>query len=71
MQCKRKACQIIIQFMEYKFFGLRIINPQNLENILEILDQNRINIEVTPLYFKTNQLKTQQEYTRKFGYETN
>ena len=27
-------------------------------NILEILDQNRISIEVTFLYFSTNQLKT-------------
>ena len=28
------------------------------KNILEILDQNRISIEVTFLYFSTNQLKT-------------
>ena len=31
------------------------------KNILEILDQNRINIKVTFLYFSTNQLKTQNK----------
>ena len=31
------------------------------KNIQEILDQNRINIEVTFLYFSTNQLKTQNK----------
>ena len=37
-----------------------MINPQNIDkNILEILDQNRINIEVTLLYFSTNLVKTQ------------
>ena len=41
-------------------FSLRIINPKNIDkNILEIPDQNRINIEVTLLYFSINQLKTQ------------
>ena len=30
-------------------------------NILEISDENRINIEVTLLYFLTNQLKTQNK----------
>ena len=30
-------------------------------NILEISDQNRIHIEVTLLYFSTNQLKTQNK----------
>ena len=30
-------------------------------NILEISDQNRINIEVTLLYFSINQLKTQNK----------
>ena len=49
--------------IEYTFvFSLKIINPQNIdENILENLDQNRINIEVTLLYFSTNQLKTQNK----------
>ena len=31
------------------------------KNILEILDQNRINIKVTFLYFSTNQLETQNK----------
>ena len=31
------------------------------KNIPEILDQNRINIKVTFLYFSTNQLKTQNK----------
>ena len=31
------------------------------KNILEISDQNRINIEVTLLYFSTNQLKTKNK----------
>ena len=31
------------------------------KNILEISDQNCINIEVTLLYFSTNQLKTQNK----------
>ena len=30
-------------------------------NILEISDQNRINIELTLLYFSTNQLKTKNK----------
>ena len=30
-------------------------------NIVEISDQNRINIEVTLLYFSTSQLKTQKK----------
>ena len=35
------------------------MNPKNIhKNILEILDQNRINIEVTFLYFSINQQKT-------------
>ena len=42
----------IIEIIEYTFFSLKIINPQNIDkNILENLDQNRINIEVTLLYF--------------------
>ena len=46
--------------IEYTFFSPKIINPQNVDkNILENSDQNRINIEVTLLYFSTNQLKTQ------------
>ena len=45
-------------------FYLKIINPQNIhKNILEISDQNRVNIEVTLLYFSTNQLKTQKKRT--------
>ena len=36
----------------------KIINKNIRKNILEILDQNRISIEVTFLYFSTNQLKT-------------
>ena len=31
------------------------------KNIQEISNQNRINIEVTLLYFSTNQLKTQNK----------
>ena len=43
-------------------FSLEIIDPKNIDkNILEISDQNRINIEVTLLYFSTNQLKTQNK----------
>ena len=38
------------------------VNNKNIDkNILEILDQNRINIKVTFLYFSTNQLKTQNK----------
>ena len=40
------------------FSSLKISNKNMLKNILEILDQNRINIKVTFLYFSTNQLKT-------------
>ena len=44
------------------FFSLKISNPKNIDkSILEISDQNRINIEVTLLYFSTNQLKTQNK----------
>ena len=43
--------------IEYTFFSLKIINKNIHKNILEILDQNRISIEVTFLYFSTNQLK--------------
>ena len=50
----------------YTFFSLKIINPQNInKNILEISDQNHINIEVTLLYFSTNQLKTQNKNIRE------
>ena len=46
----------------YIFFSLKIINPKIVDkNILEIFDQNRINIEVTLLYFSTNQLKKQNK----------
>ena len=48
--------------LEYTFFSLKIINSKNIDkNILEISDQNCINIEVTLLYFSTNQLKTQNK----------
>ena len=48
--------------IEYIFFSLKIINPKNTDkNILEISGQNRINIEVTFLYFSTNQLETQNK----------
>ena len=48
--------------IEYSFFCLKIINPKNIhKNIQEIPDQNRISIEVTLLYFSTNQLKTQNK----------
>ena len=48
--------------IEYTFFSLKIINPQNIhKNILEISDQNHINIKVRSLYFSTNQLKTQNK----------
>ena len=37
---------------------IEYINQKNIDkNILENSDQNRINIEVTLLYFLTNQLK--------------
>ena len=50
------------EIIEYTFFSLEIINPQNIhKNILEISDENRINIKVTFLYFSTNQLKTQNK----------
>ena len=50
---------LFLKLIEYTFFNLKIINPKNIhKNILEILDQNRISIEVTFLYFSTNQLKT-------------
>ena len=46
--------------IEYTFFfSLKIINKNIHKNILEILDQNRISIKVTFLYFSTNQLKTE------------
>ena len=50
----------IYSFTEYTFISLKIINPPSNrdKNILEISDQNRINFEVTVLYFSTNQLKT-------------
>ena len=38
------------------------------KNILEISDQNRINIEVTLLYFSTNQLKTQNKNIIEYFY---
>ena len=42
--------------------NLKIINSKNIDkNTLEISDQNRIYIEVTLLYFSTNQLKTQNK----------
>ena len=44
--------------IDYTFFSFKIINQNIHKNILEILDQNRISIEVTFLYFSTNQLKT-------------
>ena len=51
-----------VTFIEYTFFSLKIINPKNIHKIfLEISDQNRINTEVTLLYFSTNQLKTQNK----------
>ena len=62
-----RNCDQITEFsfekiIEYTFFSLEIINPQNVhKNILEISDQNRINIKVTFLYFSTNQLKTQNK----------
>ena len=38
------------------------MNPQNIDkHIREISDQNHIIIEVTLLYFSTNQLKTQNK----------
>ena len=43
------------------FFSLKISNKNIHKNILEILDQNRISIEVTFLYFSTNQLETQNK----------
>ena len=47
-------------------FCLKIINPENIDkNILEISDQNRIKIEVTLLYFSTNQLNTQNRNIRE------
>ena len=53
---------IRIYCTEYSFFSLKIINPKNIDkSILEILDQNRINIEVILLYFSTNQLKIQNK----------
>ena len=51
---------IELNIMEYTFFSLKIINPKNIrKNIQEISYQNRINIEITFLYFSTNQQKTQ------------
>ena len=48
--------------IEYTFFSLEIINPKNIDkNILENSDRNRIDIEVTLLYFSTYQLKTQNK----------
>ena len=40
------------RYIEYTFFGLKIINPKNIhKNIPEISDQNRISIEVTFFIF--------------------
>ena len=51
-------------YREYRihiFLALKL-NSKNIDkNILKISDQNRINIEVTLLYFSTNQLKTQKK----------
>ena len=45
--------------IEYTFFNLKIINPQNIDkNILEISDQNRINIEVTLIFFNQSAKNT-------------
>ena len=44
--------------IEYTFFGLNIFNKNTHKNIQEILDQNCLSIEITFLYFSTNQLKT-------------
>ena len=50
---------LISRYRIHNFFSLKIINPKKIhKNILEILDQNRINIKITFLYFSTNQLKT-------------
>ena len=59
---RARDINIYVYLIEYIFFNFKIINPKNLhKNIPEILDQNRINIEVTFLYFSTNQLKTQNK----------
>ena len=59
------SLQISVGMNSYRihiFFSLKIINSKNMnKNILEISDQNHINIEVTLLYFSTNQLKTQNK----------
>ena len=59
---RQKRHKHALQLIEYTFFSLEIINPKNIDkNIQEISDQNRIYIEVTILYFSTNQLKTQHK----------
>ena len=51
-------CGINELFYDIEYtFNLKIINKNIHKNILEILDQNRFSIEVTFLYFSTNQLK--------------
>ena len=47
--------------IEYTFFSPKISNKNIYKNIVEILDQNRINIKATFLYFSTNQLETQNK----------
>ena len=55
-----RSISIIMDYIKYTFFSLKIINPQNIDkNILEISDQNRLNIEVTLLYFSIKQRETQ------------
>ena len=50
------------QTISCRAYSLKIINPQNIDkNILENSGKNRINIEITHLYFSTNQLKTQNK----------
>ena len=50
---------ILYTSIEYTFFSTEISNKNIHKKILEILDQNRISIEVTFLYFSTNELKTE------------
>ena len=46
----------------FDVFYYNIINPKNIsKHIQEISDQNQINIEITFLYFSTNQLKIQNK----------
>ena len=58
--------------IKYTLFIHEIINPKSIDkNVLKISNQNRINIEVTLLYFATNQWKAQNKNIQENSPQTN